>query len=110
MRLATALVLMLLMGTAAAQLRTIPKEAKVGELRHLQDMNVELDGKPQRLSAGAQIRDPDNRVVLPVSLTEKTTVSYELDGVGDLHRVWILSKRERDQLPKEPAKILPADK
>jgi hypothetical protein len=80
---------------AAAQLRTIPQEAKRGEIRHLQDMLVEIDGKPQRLSPGAQIRDAHNRLVLPVSLTGKSEVKYLLDRSGMVHRVWILSAKEK---------------
>jgi hypothetical protein len=85
---------------AAAQLRTIPQEAKRGELRHVQEMLVEIDGKPQRLSPGAQIRDADNRVVLPVSLSGKSDVRYLLDAGGMVHQVWILSPREKAQLGK----------
>jgi hypothetical protein len=84
---------------AFAQLRTIPKEAKRGELRHVQDMLVEIDGKRQLLSAGAQVRDGDNRIVLPSSLTEKSDVRYLIDAGGFVHRVWILSARERAQDP-----------
>ena len=83
---------------AAAQLRTIPREAKPGALRHVMDMQIELDGKPARLSPGAQIRDADNRLVLPGSLMEKTDVRYQLDGGGMVHRVWILSPQERAQI------------
>ena len=43
----------LLVNPAAAQLRTIPADAKLGEIRHVQEMLVELDGKPQRLAPGA---------------------------------------------------------
>jgi len=61
---------------AAAQLRPIPANAQVGTIRHLEAMIVELDGQPQQLSPGAQIRDTDNRLVLPVSLRERETVRY----------------------------------
>ena len=84
---------------AAAQLRTIPKEAIVGQLRHLETMVVEIDGKPRSLSPGAQIRDPDNRLVLPVSLVEATQVRYLVDSMGMVHRVWILSQAEKAALP-----------
>jgi hypothetical protein len=95
----TAALLLLLCATpAVAQLRTIPQEAPRGELRHLQAMSVELNGKPVQLSAGAQIRDADNRLVLPTSLTESTDVRYQLDGSGMIHRVWILSPQEKAQL------------
>ena len=110
MRRLAFLVLLACATAASAQLRTIPKEAKLGQLRHVHDTAVELDGKPQRLSPGAQIRDPDNRLVLPTSLTDRTFVGYVLDGTGQVHRVWILSPRERAMLPKPPAATLPADK
>jgi hypothetical protein len=87
---------------AAAQLRTIPPEAKPGTLRHMADLLVELDGQPQRLSPGAQIRDPDNRLVLPASITESIQVRYLIDGTGNVHRAWILSPQERAALPKAP--------
>ena len=87
---------------AAAQLRTIPKEAVLGQLRHLEAMVVEIDGKPRSLSPGAQIRDPDNRLVLPVSLVEQTQVRYLVDSTGMVHRVWILSAAEKSALPPSP--------
>jgi hypothetical protein len=85
---------------AHAQLRTIPAEAKPASLRHLHDMIVELDGKPARLSPGAQIRDPYNRLVLPTSLAAKTVVKFLPDPSGMVHRVWILSPEEVAQIPK----------
>jgi hypothetical protein len=87
---------------ALAQLRTIPKEAKPGVMRHLQDMVVEIDGKPRQLAPGAQIRDADNRLLVPASLAEKSTVRYLLDGAGLVQRVWILTPREKAALPPDP--------
>ena len=87
---------------AMAQLRTIPKEAVLGQLRHLEAMVVEIDGKPRSLSPGAQIRDPDNRLVLPASLMEKSKVRYLEDPQGQVHRVWILSGAEKAKLPPPP--------
>jgi hypothetical protein len=95
---------------AMAQLRSIPPGAKTGELRHVQDMLVELDGKPQRLAPGAQIRDPDNRLVLPVSLARKATVKYMLDGAGMVHRVWLLTPQEKAQADREKPKSKPPAK
>lgn len=91
----------LLVNPAAAQLRTIPSDAKLGEIRHLQEMLVELDGKPQRLAPGAQIRDADNRLLLPVSLTEKQSVKYLVDAQGMVHRIWVLTAEERARAEKE---------
>ena len=101
---AAALFLLLIATPAVAQLRSIPQEAPRGEIRHLEAMYVELNGKPVQLSAGAQIRDTDNRLVLPTTLVEKFDVRYVLDGAGLVHRVWILTPLERTQAPPLPQK------
>jgi hypothetical protein len=62
-------------------------------------MLVEIDGKQQRLSPGAQIRDADNRLVLPASLVQKSDVLYSVDSSGMVHRVWVLSAREKAERP-----------
>jgi hypothetical protein len=87
---------------AAAQLRTIPSQAQPGTLRHVMDLAVELNGQLADLAPGAQIRDADNRLILPASLTETITVRYLLDGTGKLHRAWILSPQEKAALPAAP--------
>jgi len=102
MRVLAFLVLSCCVHAASAQLRTIPKEALLGELRHLEAMVVEIDGKPRSLSPGAQVRDPDNRLVIPASLMEKSKVRYLVDHQGQVHRVWILSEAEKARLPPPP--------
>ena len=113
MRIFAALILLSFATLASAQLRTVPPEARRGTVSHVQDLLIELDGKPGRLSPGAQIRDTSNRLVLPVALPPKSDVKYLLDGAGNLHRVWILSAQESAQAdketPKPPAKK-PAEK
>ena len=113
MRAFATLLFLIFAATALAQLRTIPPEAKRGTISHMQDMLVQVDGKEQRLSPGAQIRDTSNRLVLPVALPPKSDVKYLLDGAGNVHRVWILSAAESAQAdretPKPPAKK-PAEK
>jgi len=82
---------------ALAQLRTIPQDAKLGMLRHVQEMDVSLDGATERLAPGAQIRDASNRIVLPVALTSETLVKYRRDGEGRLRQVWIVTPEEAAQ-------------
>ena len=82
---------------ALAQFRTIPKEAKRGEIRSLGQMDVEISGRKMRLAPGAQIRDAGNRVVLPTALPEGARVKYVLDPQDMVHRVWILSPQEAAQ-------------
>ena len=91
------LALALLCGFAApasAQLRTIPEAAKQGEMRHVQEMQVELDGAPRRLAPGAQIRDQSNRAILPTQIAPGARVRYLLDEQGMVKLVWILTPDE----------------
>ena len=92
--------LVFLVGIAAsagveAQLRSIPAPAKRGEMRHLQDMFVAINGKRMRLAAGAQIRDESNRIVVPAAVPPGALVKYTVDAQGDVFRVWILSRQEK---------------
>jgi len=90
-------------GTAFAQLRSIPDDAKRGQIRHVREMIVEIDGAQARLSPGAQIRSPDNRIVLPVALPpEPLLVKYRVDAAGLVHRVWILTPEEAAKPDKKP--------
>ena len=87
----------LLPAAALAQFRSIPADAKRGEIRHLGQMDVEIDGRTMRLSAGAQIRDASNLVVVPMALPAGAKVKYQLDPQNLVHRVWILSPQEAAQ-------------
>ena len=84
-------------GAAQAQLRSLPPDAKRGTLSHAQGMTMELNGKPVELSAGAQIRDAGNLIVLPTALPRGSVVKYLLGADDKLHRAWILSPHETAQ-------------
>ena len=105
MRILFATVLAVVCSAAAAQMRTIPQEAPVGTIRYLEGMQVELDGEPRPLAPGVQVRDADNRLVLPASLLERERepVRYLLDGAGSVYRVWMLSAPEKEALPQPPS-------
>jgi hypothetical protein len=99
-RLLACLVLGACLATAAlaqAPLRTIPPEAKTGTMQHLQDMYVAIDGARRRLAPGAQIRDANNRLVLPASIPAGSRVKYVGDAEGFVRQVWILSPQEAAQ-------------
>lgn len=82
-------------GNASAQLRSIPDDAKRAQLRFVREMTVELDGNRVQLSPGAQIRDLENRIVVPSSLPQDSLlVKYMTDPGGYVHRVWILTQEE----------------
>jgi hypothetical protein len=80
-----------------AQVRAIPGDAKRGEIRHVENMMVEIDRTPQRLAPGAQIRDASNRVVVPTALPAGAQVKYLLNQEGMVRQVWILTPEEAKQ-------------
>lgn len=87
----------------AAQLRTIPEDAKRGQIRPGREMIVEIDGAAVRLAPGAQIRSRDNRIVLPVALPpEPQLIKYQVDSAGMIKRVWILTDDEAAKPDKKP--------
>ena len=81
-------------GPAAAQLRSIPLQAKPGTISHVQDMTVSIDGERRRLAPGAQIRDANNRLVLPMSIPAGARAKYVTDAEGMVRQVWLLSPEE----------------
>jgi hypothetical protein len=91
--LAAALILCLA-GLAHAQLRTLPAQAKLGKITHLQEMIVQIDGKRARLSRGAQVRDAHNRILVPAAIPAGSLIRYTLNAQGEVSAVWILSARE----------------
>ena len=91
---ALALIAVFVAGTAAAQLRTIPADAERGELRHVQENVIELDGKRETLAPGAQIRDEANRIILPGAVAPGAIVKYRRDANGAVSQVWILTTEE----------------
>jgi len=83
--------------SAYAQARNIPEQAKGGAITHLQDMIVSIDGVTVRLAPGVQIRDQDNRLMVPTALPPGSQVKYLLDGAGLVRQVWILRPEEAQQ-------------
>jgi len=82
---------------AHAQLRSIPEQAKEGQIRHLQDMIVSIDGVAVRLAPGVQIRDRDNRLMLPTAIPAGAPVKYLLGPDGQVRQVWVLTPDEAKQ-------------
>jgi hypothetical protein len=97
MRTLAVLILLLFATAAAAQLRSIPANAKRAQMSHVSQNRVEINGEPAQLSPGAQIRDPLNRIITPATLPPDSAVKYQLDGTGLVHRVWILSPEEANR-------------
>jgi hypothetical protein len=56
---------------------------------------ITVDGKPDRLSPGARVRDRNNMLVLSGALAGKTLYTvYKRDSAGLVHEVWLLNQEE----------------
>jgi hypothetical protein len=97
LRFIAAAVLAIAAAAAHAQLRTLPPDAKRGEIRHVEGMVVEINGSRAMLAPGAQIRNESNLIVLPAAVPAGATVRYTLDASGQVFRVWILTPQEAAQ-------------
>ncbi|MGH8804152.1 MAG: hypothetical protein ACREXN_05350 [Polaromonas sp.] len=83
------------------KVREFPKTALRGEMVVLAHPEISMDGKPDRLSVGARIRDVNNHFVLSGPLVnQKLVVNYLRDNTGQVHQVWILNSEEaREKRP-----------
>jgi hypothetical protein len=60
---------------------------------------IEVDGKPDRFSPGARIRDLDDRLVLTGTLAGRSVYTvYRRDSAGLVHEVWLLREEEYRKL------------
>jgi hypothetical protein len=92
--------------------RTFPVGALRGKFMVVDGVDVELDGKPDRMAPGARIRSPQNMLVMSGAITgQKYLVNYTRDAAGLLREVWILRPDEavarRESLDKPLLNIWP---
>ncbi len=78
----------------SAMLRPFPTEAKLGQMQPPMQGEVVIDGQSFFLSPGAQIRNTDNRIVMPSTVQETANVRYLIDASGAVSRVWMLTANE----------------
>ena len=85
--------------------RPFPAAALRGELVVTAPPNITLDGKTERLSPGARIRDANNLLVMSGTLVnQKLAVNYLRESAGQVHEVWILNSEEiRQKRPNTKA-------
>lgn len=75
--------------------RQFPAKAVRGEMVVLAPPVISIDGKRERLSVGARIRDANNHFTLSAPLLNKPlVVNYLRDNTGLVHEVWILNAEE----------------
>ena len=86
--------------TAQGIVREAPKDVKRGLLTvSATPPDVVMDGKPDRLSPGARIRNINNLLVLSGSIAGQTMpVVYRRDAAGLIHEVWVLTPEEDGKL------------
>ena len=92
--------------------RTFPIGTLRGKFMVTNAPDVELDGRPDRLGAGARIRSGQNMLVMPGAIVgQKYLVNYTRDAAGLLREVWILTPDEatasRESLDKPFLNIWP---
>jgi hypothetical protein len=83
---------------ATAQItRIFPDSAVRGKIAFKSPPQIELDGKAERLSAGARIRDEQGALAMTGALEGKSfTVNFRREAsTGLVHEVWILSAEEQ---------------
>lgn len=88
-------------GAAFAQgiQRSAPKDVVLAHMSVTLPPDIALDGKPDRLSPGARIRDLNNMLVLSGSLAGRSIpVVYRRDAAGLVHEVWQLTDAEYEKL------------
>lgn len=81
---------------AQAVMRDAPKDVKPGIIAvSATPPIITVDGKADRLSPGARVRDRNNMMVLSGQLAGKTLYTvYRRDGAGLVHEVWLLNEEE----------------
>lgn len=84
--------------SAGAQLmRSFPTDSKLGELKAFAYPEIKIDKQTLHLGAGSQIRDENNLIILPATMSKKGPVRYQMDTMGNVHRIWFLTPDEARQ-------------
>jgi len=79
--------------------REAPADVRPARMTVAAPPEIALDGKADRLSPGARIRNTQNLVVLSGSLAGQTVpVVYRRDAAGLVHEAWILTEDEYARL------------
>ncbi|MCX8146542.1 MAG: hypothetical protein N3C59_09440 [Azovibrio sp.] len=76
--------------------RNIPEAAAVGKLAGPPDMmgNVTIDGQVFMTAPGLQVRDDMNLLMFPTLIGNDVQVRYQLDPMGAVWRIWLMSPAE----------------
>lgn len=82
------------------QPRSFSAQTLRGTLQVTQPPEVLLNGQPARLSPGSRIRGTNNLLIMSGAIVgEQLLVHYTLDGLGNVHLVWVLTPAEAARQP-----------
>ena len=76
------------------QTRKFPAGSQLGHLTAVDFPLFTINGQQVVMGAGGQIRGIDNLIVLPSTANYIGLIRYQLDIMGNLHRVWFLTPDE----------------
>jgi hypothetical protein len=90
--------------SAQINVRPFPPSAERAVMVVTYPPNIQLGGKPDRLSPGARIRGQNNLLQLSGSLVgQNLLVNFVRTPSGEVHEVWILTEAEAAlKLPSQP--------
>ena len=75
--------------------RALPPEAKVGVMQPPKGNGwVIINNQTYALSPTAQFRNPQNLIIMSMSIQENKDIVYLANATGAVHRVWILTPAE----------------
>ena len=81
--------------TSHAMDRPLPVDAKYGTFSPSANPNIVINGQIRQLTGGAQIRDSNNMIILPVALNgPDVQILYKENNQGQIDRIWILTQDE----------------
>jgi len=87
------------------QTRKFPPNSQLGNLTAVAFPHFTINEQQMTMGAGGQIRGIDNMIILPSTANYTGLIRYQLDTMGNLHRVWILTPDEVKEAESEGQEI-----
>lgn len=100
------LLLICMINQSYAQLaRNFPLDSKFGMLKSYSYPQFKIEKEIMIMGVGGQIRDTDNRIIMPGMLNKTGYIRYQVDSMGLVYRIWFLTPEEIT-LAREEARLL----
>lgn len=87
------------------QTRKFHPNSQLGSLTAVAFPHFTINGQQMTMGAGGQIRGIDNMIILPSTANYIGLIRFQLDTMGNLHRVWILTPDEVKEAESEGQQI-----